>query len=54
MPYNFLNNSNPILVTPETEKLTPHTWLGNNQVWDAETIQFFYNEICKINNLKLM
>jgi len=41
--YNYFNDERfPILVTDETRKITPHTFLDNNTMWEEESIKYFF------------
>lgn len=41
----FKDPKYPILISEETCKLTPHTFMQNNTMWEENSIKFFYNNI---------
>jgi FkbM family methyltransferase len=46
MSLSYIYNTNKqILVTPETVKITPHTFMTNGEIWERDSITNFYNNI---------
>ena len=53
--YNYFNDEKfPILVTDETIKITPYTFLNDNTMWEEESIKFFYLNIPKDKPLNII
>jgi hypothetical protein len=48
--YSYFNDpSLSIKVTDETTKLTPHTFLPNNKMWEEDSIKYFYEMLLEMN-----
>lgn len=43
--YYFNNEKNEIIVSDETISLTPYTFMKNNQLWENESITYFYKNM---------
>jgi FkbM family methyltransferase len=53
--YNYFNDKKfPIVVSNETRKITPHTFLDDNTMWETESIQYFFNEIPRDKPLNII
>ena len=53
--YNYFNDERfPILVTDETRKITPHTFLDNNTMWEEESIKYFFYNLPKDKSLNII
>jgi FkbM family methyltransferase len=53
--YNYFNDEQfPILVTDETRKITPHTFLDNNTMWEEESIKYFFYDVPKDKPLNII
>lgn len=46
MKYYYFNDEKyPILVTGETQKITPYTFTSNGELWEQEALYQFYKGI---------
>jgi FkbM family methyltransferase len=53
--YNYFSDEKfQILVTDETKKLTPDTFLNDNTMWEAESIEFFFKDIPKDKSVNIV
>jgi hypothetical protein len=44
--YHYFKDAKyPILISEETCKLTPHTFMQNNTMWEEDSIKYFYHNI---------
>ena len=43
--YYFNDEKKRIIVSDETLKLTPHTFMGNQQLWENDSINYFYRHM---------
>ena len=41
----YYSNNLPIYITSETKKITPSTFLDNGNLWEADSINYFYSQI---------
>jgi FkbM family methyltransferase len=51
--YHYDNNK-PIIVSDNTLKLTPHTWLTNGEIWEFDSLTYFYNLIDDSGNYNIL
>ena len=53
--YYYFNDKNfPIMVTDETMKLTPHTFLPNNKLWENNSVLQFFKDIDKNKKVNII
>jgi len=53
--FNYFNNEDyPIYISENTIKLTPHTFLNNGTMWEADSIKYFYENINKDKNINFV